>query len=459
MSEIEEKRIGKKREMGDSNLRDSLVTLPLVGTSEEVRDNPLEEGDTLLDRELGSISRSLDALNGSCELLEKRCNTLNWALEDANSKLRDSLEERERLASRLDGILQCLSAGVIAVDLDGKLIEFNPAAEKITGYARAEVLGTHYSSLAGRAMSERLGPVHAMRCGAGVENEEKSIHTSAGDRIPVSYSTSLVHDDRGELLGAVEVFSDLRKSKAIEEELLRTRTVAAIGEMATDVARQIRNPLAGLSGFAELLERDLQSDPGRSELVSRIRQGVSAVEGAVVRLLENSAPVIVEFRPADVVALTEKVLDLFESAMDRKRRIPVNRHMCVNTAVARINEEQIGQALRSILLNAWEATADGGAIEVSVAIESPSLVERAMEENGENPPSLFVVLTIADSGRGMSLDVAANAFSPFFSTSEKQMGLGLTAARRIVTGHGGEIDLTSTESGGTVVVIRLPGVE
>ena len=440
-------------------MHDSLVTLPLVGATETGENTAPEEKGNPLDFELGSITRSLDALNGSCELLEKRCNSLNWALEESNRKLRDSLDEGERLASRLDGILRCLSAGVIAVDPGGKLIEFNPAAERISGYLRSEVLGRPYSSLVGRGSSERLGPVHAMQSGIGVENEEKTILTSGGERIPVSYSTSLVLDDRGDLLGAVEVFSDLRKSKALEEELLRTRTMAAIGEMATDVARQIRNPLAGLSGFAELLERDLQSDPGRCELVCKIRQGVSAVEGAIVRLLENSTPVVVDFRPVDLVALTEKVLDLFETAMESNRRIEVKRHMCVNSAMARINEEQIGLALRGVLLNAWEATPGGGTIEVSVALEQSS--SRLAAGEGDAGPSQppFVVLTVADNGRGMTLDVAANAFSPFFSTHSKRMGLGLTSAKRVITGHGGEIDLSSTEAGGTVVVVRLPGAE
>jgi PAS domain S-box-containing protein len=450
---------GKTGEIGDRDLHESLAIIPeLFPECAAPGGAAGAPGDEEAAFELGSITRSLDALSRSCELLEERCRTLNWALEESNRKLRESLGEREKLASKLRGILRCLSAGVIAVDTGGRLIEFNPAAERITGYRRSEVIGSDYAALVGRGFSERLGPVHAMKSGRGAENEEKKITTASGERIPVSYSTSLTVDERGELLGAVEVFTDLRKSKALEEELLRTRTLAATGEMATDVARQIRNPLAGLAGFAELLERDLRDDPRRHALVSKIRQGVAAVEGAVVRLLENTRTVNCDFRPVDVVPFVENVLDLFEAALEEKRNVTLKRHLLVGSVICRINEEQIGQALRKVLLNAWEACGDGGCIEVSIALESNGPDDDAGDDRADGP-SRFAVITVADNGAGMPPDVAANAFSPFYSTREKRIGLGLTAAKRIVTGHGGEIDLTSTEKGGTVVVLRLPEAE
>ena len=96
---------------------------------------------------------------------------------------------------------------------------------------------------------------------------------------------------------------------------------------------------------------------------------------------------------------------------------------------------------------------------MSVALEQSSSRLAAGEGDADPSQPPFVVLTVADNGRGMTLDVAANAFSPFFSTHSKRMGLGLTSAKRVITGHGGEIDLSSTEAGGTVVVVRLPGAE
>ncbi len=405
-----------------------------------------------MDDSIGSIRHSLDALSGSCLLLEKRCDSLDWALTEANRKLKDALDEKATLASKLDGILRCLSAGVIAVDRRGRLIEFNPAAEQITGYRRGDLLGTPYTDRAGRGVGDRLGPLQVLLSGEGVDDEEKSIVTAAGKRIPVRFSTSPILDDQGLLLGAVEVFTDLRKTKILEEELLRTRTAAAIGEMAADVARQIRNPLAGISGFAELLERDLDTDPQRRELVAKIRQGVAAVECAVVRLLESAAPVTVEFRRDDVVAVTEKVLDLFESAVASGRSVKVVRSMCPFPAVARLNAEQFGRALRNVLVNAWEAMPDGGVIEVSIDLEEKSPAHRPGREEGER----FVRVTVADSGEWMGDDVAANAFSPFFTTREKRLGLGLTSAKRIVTGHGGEISLEPNVPSGTKTLIRIP---
>ncbi|MCK4546003.1 MAG: PAS domain S-box protein [Candidatus Eisenbacteria sp.] len=402
---------------------------------------------------LGSFSESLDALRATCTVLERKCTNLNWALEEANRKLRESLDEREQLASRLDSILRCLSAGVIAVDLQGRLIEFNQAAARITGRAPETVLGTQYQDKVGRGVAERLTPLHTMDTGSPMDNGEKQITTAKGDRIPVGFSTSLVRGEGGEILGAVEVFRDLRRAKLLEEELLRTRTLAAVGEMAAEVASEVRNPLAGLAGFAELLARDLASDPARAKLVAKVQQGVAGVERAVSRLLENARPLPAEFITRDVVPILEQVLDLFEEDPATTGGIRLLRRLSGSKLLVRFNEEQLRQAVWNVLLNAREAMDNEGAITVSVGVSGTDREDSRLAD-GDCPP--FVHVCIADTGRGMTPEVAEQACSPFFTTKEKGAGLGLTTVRRIVTSHGGEVHLESRPGGPTAVTIRLP---
>lgn len=417
--------------------------------------------DALFGHSLGHFSRSVNELQTAISVLEERCSELNWALEDSNRKLKDSLKDRERIASRLDSILRCLSAGVIAVNLEGRLTEFNPAAEKITGHNRDKVLGSSYRDVVGRGVGERLGLPFTMEGGSTVENEEKNIITAGNERIPVGFSTSLIRGEDNEITGAVEVFNDLRKAKLVEEELLRTRTFAALGEMAAEVARQIRNPLAGLSGFAEILGLELESSPERCELVRKIQQGAAGVERTLEKLLENTRSLPVEFHPTDTVTIVDKALDLFESSLEESEGIRLVRRMCRTETIARINEEQIRQALRHILSNARESIDSGGEILVAITLE-PARPAGAQSIGLESDagiaddPDAFVVIRISDTGAGMTSDVVENAFSPFFSTKAKRLGLGLTSARRIVTGHGGDILLQTGEGGGTTVTVRLP---
>ena len=455
-----EKGVGMNR--GEEKITGTGLDLEIL---EETRRDGTMEGteihDALFGHSLGHFSRSVSELQTSISILEERCSELNWALEDSNRKLKESLADRERLASRLDGILRCLSAGVIAVNLEGRLTEFNPAAEKITGHNRDKVLGSDYRETVGRGVGERFGLPFTMEGGSTVENEEKNIVTAGNERIPVGYSTSLIRGEKSEITGAVEVFSDLRKAKLVEEELLRTRTFAALGEMAAEVARQIRNPLAGLTGFAEILGLELESNPKRCELVRKIQQGAAGVEQAIEKLLENTRSLPVEFYPVDTVAVVERALDLFESSLEESERIRLVRQMCRTEAIARINEGQILQALRHLLSNARESIDSGGEIRVAIRLEParPAGAQSVgLESDADvvDDPVAFVVIRISDTGSGMTDDVAENAFSPFFSTKAKRIGLGLTSARRIVTGHGGDIILQTDEDGGTTVTVRLP---
>ncbi len=416
----------------------------------------------LMTASLSSFSESLDALRATCTILERKCTNLDWALEKSNRNLRESLEERERLASRLDGILRCLSVGVVAVDLEGCLIEFNTAAESITGYRKEDVLETPYHEIVGRDLDEEAGPLHAMDTGSRVEHLEKLITTAAGERIPVGFSTSLVKGEGGEVLGAVEVFSDLRTAKLVEEELLRTRTMVAVGEMAAEVAREVRNPLAGLAGFTELLARDLAGDPRWDPLVRKIQTGVAGVESAVARLVESARPVTSEFRSVNIASILEGVLDLFDGSLEVEEKITLVRRLGCRDVRARLDKEQIRQVLWNLLSNAREAMPLGGVITVCleetvpVVEDAEDTATRAVGIMRGGSAGSFVAVSVTDTGVGMQPDVAANAFCPFFTSKERSPGLGLTAVRRIVTGHGGHVSLESEEGVGTRVTLALP---
>lgn len=413
---------------------------------------------------LDTFTESLGALRETCADLGRRCADLDWALKESNRKLRESLDERKRLASRLDGILRCVPVGVVAADPEGRIIEFNRSAEKITGYAKEMVLGVAYADLIGRRTGRRFGLLHTLETGSPIDGEEKRIAAADGERIPVRYGTSLVRGEEGEVLGAVEAFVDLRRSKLMEEELLRTRTLAAVGEMSAEAARQIRNPLAGVSGFAEILSRELDEDRERRELARKIQEGVAGVERAVSRFLEGAGDGPARYRCLDLAAVVEKTLDLFEAGLEEAEGVRVERRIGRSEVLARVDEEQFSSALRQLLANARDAMPGGGRITVALDVVADGMDgegDPAASSEGSGPaeildPESTVVVSVRDTGEGMDPDVRENAFSPFFSTRERRVGLGLTTVRRTLTGHGGDVRLESEPGRGTTVMLRLP---
>ena len=181
-------------------------------------------------------------------------NDLNVELNKKNKELSESLKEMDSIRNHLKNILESMNMGVVAVDLDGKITVFNNAAQKITGLNSGNVIGKYYKDVYGELIDESSTLLDTLKDGKEYENEEKGINNTENMVIPVEYSTSLVKNEHGEVFGAVEMFVDMTEIKKLEEEVQRARTLAALGEMAANVAHEIRNPLGGIGGFAALLE-------------------------------------------------------------------------------------------------------------------------------------------------------------------------------------------------------------
>ncbi len=201
--------------------------------------------------------------------LEEQFEYLNVKLEETNIELRKSLEEKDRVSNYLNNILTSMTGGVLVLDLDGNITLFNQSAEEIAGRAQEDVLGQSYESIMGLEAGREKTALHTLETGQGLANKEKELKRG-NSTIPIGFSTSLVRDKDGRVLGAIEAFNDLTEVKRLEAQVRRMHTLAALGEMAATVAHEIRNPLGGIASFANLLERDLAADDPSRRLVRKI---------------------------------------------------------------------------------------------------------------------------------------------------------------------------------------------
>jgi len=376
------------------------------------------------------------------EQLEAQFESLNLKLEDTNRELCRSLEEKDRVSNYLNNILESLTGGVLVVDAQGEITLFNRAAEDITGRSQEMVLGRPYVEIIGLESGRENSVLHTLETGVSLSNREKELIHTDGRRIPLGFSTSMVRDEAGNILGAVEVFNDMTEVKRLEAEVQRAHTLAALGEMAATVAHEIRNPLGGIATFANLLGRDLDADDPHRRLVNKITEGVGRLNRIVTSLLTYTRPLRLNAHQVNLVDLVEEATAFFEIDLERNRSdVTLKRDYAAPELPCRVDPEQFQQVILNLLQNAVQAMPQGGRVTVSVASSA----------DGSG-----AVFSVRDTGMGMSQEVQDKLFTPFFTTKEDGTGLGLVTSRKIVEAHSGEISVESHPGSGTSFSVTLP---
>jgi signal transduction histidine kinase len=249
----------------------------------------------------------------------------------------------------------------------------------------------------------------------------------------------------------VETFEDISQLQQLSKQASRVGTLTALGEMAGTVAHEIRNPLGGIGGFAGLLERDLDVEDSRRRLVKKIIEGVDSLNRMVTNLLNYTRPVQLNIRPADLVQVVEDSLGFFEiDAGNRLEQIELQRAYEREELVCRIDPEQIQQMVLNLLHNAVQAMPSGGELRVGLT-EADAGDDERTELSGT-----CMVLTVTDTGVGMTEEVKSKLFMPFFTTKEDGNGLGLATAKKFVDALGGDVAVESEPDQGSAFTIYFP---
>jgi signal transduction histidine kinase len=235
----------------------------------------------------------------------------------------------------------------------------------------------------------------------------------------------------------------LRRSQTELEAFYRERMVradrfAAVGEIATGLAHEIKNPLAGLSGALELLAEDLQADPRQTEIVGEMRHQVQRLTHTMESLLSFARPAKAKLRSTDVNGCIEKVLFLMKQQC-RGGCVTIQPEMPPALPHVLADPFQLEQVFLNICLNACQAmSSEGGTLTVR---------SRAGDGN--------VVVEVEDTGPGIPSELRAQVFKPFFTTKREGNGLGLAISARIVAEHGGHIGYRCPPGGGTIFTVTL----
>jgi two-component system sensor histidine kinase HydH len=233
---------------------------------------------------------------------------------------------------------------------------------------------------------------------------------------------------------------ELKTEELLEshERLLRSERFAAVGEAAAYVSHEIKNPLMVIGGMANQVARRLFEDPAAQEKLQIIQTEVKRLESFLGELRDFLRPAQPSRKEIDLNRVIREVEALMEEAFQEKG-IRLEDRLGPNLPPVQADPNQIEQVLLNLFKNALEATEDQGAIRVSSGVE-----------DGE------VWFAVQDTGKGMSDDVQAKIFHPFYTTKHKGTGLGLAVINKIVTDHHGTITVDSVAGSGSTFTVRLP---
>jgi len=225
---------------------------------------------------------------------------------------------------------------------------------------------------------------------------------------------------------------------AMEDQVKRVEKLAAIGEMASGLAHEIKNPLASLSGSIQFLREDIPYDPDRDRLMDIILREADRLTALVNDFLMFAKPQPGQIKIVELDVALEEIIKVFTSNSRRNKRIAVNKQLA-EAIFVEIDPEHLRQVVWNLLLNADEAIENEGRIDV---IMYP--VDKT-----------YVCITISDDGCGMNAEIMNSIFDPFFTAKPKGTGLGLSIVQRIITSYNGMIDVQSEPEKGTTFIVKL----
>ncbi|MBG3879049.1 PAS domain-containing protein, partial [Desulfovibrio oxamicus] len=358
---------------------------------------------------------------------EKLCSTCNLHLREA----------RDLFATLIDQV----DEDILLLDTEGRIVDLNRNILQRKGGTKDDWIGTCCWQLDGASFC--CPPEHGgctFRETVSTGHKAERIHTRVNDDGRVQYFrvyTYPVTDDAGRLTRVIEMRRDITNRTNMEIRLQQAEKMAAIGELSTYVAHEIRNPLFAIGGFANSLLRSPSLDEAARGKVQVILEESRRLDTILKSILNFARPTSPRTGEVDLNLLARQTMELMSLGFDQ-RRITVDMQLAPDISKAHGDGEMLKQCLINLVKNAQEAMPEGGRLTV---------------RTGMNQQHVYIAVT--DTGVGIPPELHDKIFSPFFSTKEKGAGIGLAMSRKIIEEMGGRVDLQSQVGKGTTITLYL----
>ncbi len=387
---------------------------------------------------------------GALMLVALLASALSRERDRAGRALAETSRDLASLQRLHQRTVESLTSGLITTDPAGLITSWNPEADRITGASAAEVMG--------RALDDVIPGARARVLEAAGSGEKFRARLSHRNRrnenlhLGLAGSRLLVGD--GDPGGYVVIFQDVTQVVEMEAELRRHERLSGIGQLAADLAHEIRNPLAAISGSIQILEGGAEgeeSDESR-RLMNIVVRETDRLNALITDFLLFARPAPARPEPVVIESVLRDMAQIFESIRPPSVQLVIDAPPELRVVA---DDSQLRQLLWNLFLNAVQAMPDGGSLEIRAqhaAAQGASLERRSGNAD-------WVEIRVADSGTGIAEDVLERIFDPFFTTKKEGSGLGLATVHRIVEGNGGHVKVESAVGRGTRFSVLLPAAE
>jgi PAS domain S-box-containing protein len=370
--------------------------------------------------------------------------------------VRQRADEALRKANEaLEVIYQSAQAAIVGLDRQARVMFWNPAAEKLLGWPRQEVLGKPYPAIPEDQQAVFDGYFGRVMEGQTFDFLELPLRHKDGALCYIVSTTGPLRNDKKEVIGLISYLFDISARKQAEQALQQAQRLDSIGTLAGGVAHDFNNLLMAIMGNATLARLGLAPSHPAFERIDNIISYVRDASALTKQLLEFARGGKYEVKTTNLNHLVEKTASLFSRT---KKEITVQTELFPGLWTVEVDRGQIEQVLLNLLVNAWQAMPDGGRVMIQTANASLDSDEcQALNI----APGRYVRIRVTDTGIGMDKEIQTKIFEPFFSTKDRGRGtgLGLASAYGIVKNHDGMISVHSEKGHGAQFDIYLPAVE
>ncbi len=389
---------------------------------------------------------------------------ISGKLEHTDKLLNQQISLVGDLQSLRSNILQSMANGLITLNGNGEIDLVNNAGERILGLREEQLQRKLIEEIFPDSTAEKIKNIIKNLSQSGELNEEFE-YIKEGKNIPLGLAASPLKDARGRQVGALILLNDLTNKKELEKHKQAADRWAAVAELAANMAHEIRNPLAAISGSIEVLQESMKLDDTDTRLMDIILRESSRLNTLISDFLNYAKPPVLEKNQCDLIKLLKETSTLAESDTGRKNQLKIISDYRISSLYIPLDAKQIKQVFWNLIRNAMEAMPEGGILKISVTKEK---YINSSDQPANSRDKFFVIgadaienmeyacISFKDNGIGISEENLSSIFNPFTSFKENGSGLGLAISYRIIKDHGGRIAVKSIPNVGTVIDLFLP---
>ena len=389
---------------------------------------------------LGRTSKGDFLSSEDIDLLLTMASYLAVALE--NARLYESLEQKalqyQELRDFSESIIESISVGVLACDLEHRVTGWNSALEKLYGLTRAEAVGARLESIFPPELLAELPPANEPH--RTMSLYKFGLRTPDERRLIVNLSTTPLIGKDEQVIGRLLIFNDITERVNLEDQLIQAEKLSSIGLLAAGVAHEVNTPLAVISSQAQVLFKQMPlEDQSRRTVEKIVKQSFRASE-IVNSLLKFSRVSGSEYAELDLNRLIRETVSLVEPML-RASKITLNTQLSTSVPPLYGNAGKLQQVFMNLIMNARDAMPGGGELTLATETENSS-----------------IHVEVSDNGMGIPPDHLSKIFDPFFTTKAKSRGtgLGLAVTYGIIREHSGKIGVESAVGKGTTFRLEFP---